>query len=100
MKQGLIAAFLTAAGVLHLQESPPREWVDRNTGHRIVRLTDSAGGSTLYFHDNAFSPEGDKLMINTPAGVAVIDDLPLASRDICGRNRADGANLSTITGAP
>lgn len=73
MKQGLIAAFLTMAGVLHLQESPPREWVDRDTGHRIVRLTDSAGGSTLYFHDNAFSREGDKLVINTPAGVAAID---------------------------
>ena len=73
MKHGLIAAVLTATGVLHLQESPPREWVDRDTGHRIVRLTDSAGGSTLYFHDNAFSPEGDKLLINTPAGVAVID---------------------------
>ena len=73
MKHGLIAAVLTATGVLHLQESPPREWVDRDTGHRIVRLTDSAGSSTLYFHDNAFSPEGGKLLINTPAGVAVID---------------------------
>ena len=34
MKHGLIAAVLTATGVLHLQESPPREWVDRD--YRIL----------------------------------------------------------------
>ena len=34
-------------------------YIDADTGHRVVRLTDEAGGSTLYFHDNAFSPEGD-----------------------------------------
>ena len=73
MKHGLIAVVLTAAGVLQIQEPQPREWVDRDTGHRVVRLTDSPGASTLYFHDNAFSSEGDKLMINTPTGVAVID---------------------------
>jgi oligogalacturonide lyase len=39
----------------------------------VVRLTDDAGGSSLYFHDNAFSPDGDKLMFSTPAGIAVVD---------------------------
>ena len=73
MKHGLIAVALVAAGVLQIHEPLPRDWFDRDTGHRVVRLTDSPGGSTLYFHDNAFSPEGDKLMINTPTGVAVID---------------------------
>ena len=65
-------AFAAATGVL--SQSPlPEDWIDPPTGHRIVRLTNDAGGSTLYFHDNAFSPEGDKLMFNTPAGIAVID---------------------------
>ena len=54
-------------------QSPPRDWIDPATGHRIVRLTDDAGGSTLYFHDNAFSPEGDRLMFNTPRGIAMVD---------------------------
>ena len=54
-------------------EPLPKEWIDADTGHRVVRLTDDAGGSTLYFHDNAFSPEGDKLMFNTPGGIAVVD---------------------------
>jgi hypothetical protein len=37
MKHGLIAAVLTAAGFLDLQGSPPRDWVDGDTGHRADR---------------------------------------------------------------
>src|SRR5437870_8717346 len=70
----LIASLLVAsAAPLRVQTSPPRDWVDPSTGHRVVRLTDDAGGSTLYFHDNAFSPEGDKLLVNTPNGLGVIE---------------------------
>src|SRR5438445_3127043 len=68
-----VAFFLTAGQVLRPQEPSPKEWIDADTGHRVVRLTDDAGGSTLYFHDNAFSPEGDKLMVNTPNGMATFD---------------------------
>ncbi len=74
MRPWLIAAlFMTAGSSLSVQEPLPRDWVDPDTGHRAVRLTDDAGGSTLYFHDNAFSPAGDTLMVNTPNGIAVID---------------------------
>ena len=74
MRHWLIAAALTTicTGIL-VQDEPPRDWVDPATGHRVVRLTDEAGGSTLYFHDNAFSPDGDLLMINTPNGIAIMD---------------------------
>ena len=66
---------LAAAGTAFqtVQPGGRRDWVDPATGHRIVRLTGDAGGSTLYFHDNAFSPEGDKLMFSTPGGIAVVD---------------------------
>jgi enterochelin esterase-like enzyme len=53
--------------------TPPKEWIDDETGHRVVRLTDDAGGSTLYFHDNAFSPQGDAMMFNTPNGIAIVE---------------------------
>jgi oligogalacturonide lyase len=69
----LAAAGLTTTAVLLAQTERPTDWVDSSTGHRVVRLTDETGGSTLYFHDNAFSPEGDKLMFNTPAGIAVVN---------------------------
>src|SRR5215471_10969688 len=65
-----------------LQSPPPRDWVDPATGHRVVRLTDDAGGSTLYFHDNAFSPEGDKLMFTTPRGMAVVDVAKIGQADL------------------
>jgi hypothetical protein len=73
MKKSLVVVMLSAGTMLLSQAPLQRDWIDARTGHRVVRLTGDAGGSTLYFHDNAFSPEGDKLMFNTPAGIAVID---------------------------
>ena len=48
-------------------EEPPRQWIDKDTGHRVVRLSDLPGSRTLYFHDNAYTPEGDKFIFTTPA---------------------------------
>jgi oligogalacturonide lyase len=69
----LASTLLLPQAPLLPQEPPTIGWRDPVTGHRVVRLTDDAGGSTLYFHDNAFSPQGDKLMFKTPAGIAVVD---------------------------
>src|SRR5687767_15284592 len=73
MNRSLIVVMLSAGTVLLSQTPLPKDWVDPATGHRIVRLTGDAGGSTLYFHDNAFSPEGNTLMFNTPSGIAIVD---------------------------
>ena len=74
MRTWLCVACLAAAGSALLRQTPlPKEWIDAKTGHRVVRLTGDAGGSTLYFHDNAFSPQGDKLIVNTPDGIAIGD---------------------------
>jgi oligogalacturonide lyase len=51
----------------------PSDWIDPDTGHRIIRLSQERGSRTLYFHDNSYTPEGDKLIFNTPSGVAVVD---------------------------
>src|SRR5262249_34715059 len=37
---------------------PPREWTDPDTGHRVVRLSDEPGSQSLYFHQNAYTPDG------------------------------------------
>jgi len=47
--------------------------VDAQTGHRVVRLSELAGSASLYFHQNAYSPEGDKLVIVTPRGLETVD---------------------------
>jgi oligogalacturonide lyase len=57
------------------------DWIDAETGHRVVRLTDDAGGSTLYFHDNAFSPQGDTLMFNTPNGIAIVQVATIGTKE-------------------
>lgn len=63
----------TAAAAHPPAEAAPREWVDPDTGHRIVRLSDEPGSSSLYFNFNSFTPQGDKLLISTPQGIAAVD---------------------------
>lgn len=52
---------------------PPREWIDPDTGHRVVRLSDEPGSASLYFNYNGYTPQGDKLLISTPRGIASVD---------------------------
>jgi oligogalacturonide lyase len=51
----------------------PQEWIEAATGHRVVRLSEEAGSGSLYFHQNAYTPEGDKLIITTPSGLAAVN---------------------------
>ena len=39
------------------------EWVDPDTGHRIIRLSRREGNNeTFYFHQNCFTASGDKMV--------------------------------------
>jgi len=76
-----IAALAAAAAARSVQEAARTDWIDADTGHRVVRLTDEAGGATLYFHDNAFSPQGDTLMFDTPRGIAIVDIAKIGRAD-------------------
>jgi len=51
----------------------PREWVDPDTGHRIVRLSDEPGSSSFYFHQNAYTANGDKLIFSTRSGLSTFN---------------------------
>ena len=62
-----IILLLPTLGVLGAAEAPS-DWIDPDTGHRVIRLSNEPGSSTLYFHDNSYSPQGDKLIINSPSG--------------------------------
>lgn len=52
---------------------PPLDWVDRDTGHRVVRLSREPGSASLYFHQNAYTAEGDKPLITTREGLSTIN---------------------------
>ena len=60
-------------------ERPPREWIEPTTGHRVVRLSREPGTSSLYFHQNGYTADGDKLVVSTREGLSAIQ---LRTREI------------------
>jgi oligogalacturonide lyase len=73
---------LTFAGAAAQAQSPPREWVEAETGHRVIRLSGDEGGSSLYFHQNTYTPQGDKLIFDTRAGIVAIDVTKLGKEPV------------------
>ena len=57
--------------------TPPKTWVDKDTGHRVFRLTDEPGSSGFYFNVNAYTPDLKSMIFTAPDGIHVMD---LASR--------------------
>ncbi len=66
---------LSAAIPLTAQNTsePPTSWVDPDTGHRIVRLTDEPNSASLYFNQNGYTADGKKMIYTTPGGISVLD---------------------------
>src|SRR4029079_17679169 len=70
----LFALLVVSAVVVSAQTAElPREWIDPDTGHRVVRLSDEPGSASLYFHQNAYTADGQKLIITTPTGLSTIN---------------------------
>lgn len=61
-------------------QSLPRTWVDKDTGHRVIRLTDEPGSSGFYFNVNAYSPDGRLMAYNAPDGIHVLDLTTMKTR--------------------
>ena len=74
---------------------PPREWIDADTGHRVVRLSDEAGSSSLYFHQRGYLPDGHTLLITTPGTISAVDLEARAIRPI-----VRGENLNLLFAGP
>lgn len=52
---------------------PPRTWVDKDTGHRIWRLSNEPNSGGLYFNINAFTPDGKQMVYTAPDGIKVLN---------------------------
>jgi oligogalacturonide lyase len=52
---------------------PPRSWVDKDTGHRVWRLSDEANSGGFYFNVNAFTPDKKQMIYTAPDGIHVMD---------------------------
>ncbi|MFL6705597.1 MAG: oligogalacturonate lyase family protein [Paraburkholderia graminis] len=77
-------ALLTFSTIAAAGEQPvPRSWIDPDTGHRVIRLTDEPGSASLYFNINAFTPDGKQMVYTTADhGIGVIDLATFASRPL------------------
>jgi oligogalacturonide lyase len=70
MRQILIAfSFLIASLHLRAADTPPSEWIDPATAHRVLRLSTEPGSESLYFNENAWTARGDKLVYYAPDGI-------------------------------
>jgi oligogalacturonide lyase len=68
-----------ATAISGFAAEPPAEWTDADTGHRVMRLSVEAESASLYFHQNPFTAEGDKMIFAAPGGLSTID---LKTREI------------------
>lgn len=67
-----LPAFLFATLIGFAADEPPVEWIEPATGHKVVRLSREPGTSSLYFHQNAYSADGQKLLVTSPSGLSTI----------------------------
>ena len=75
MRYLLIFAVLLGQAIRLLAQAsePPKSWIDPDTGHRVVRLTNEPGSASLYFNQNGYTADGKKLVYTTPDGISVLD---------------------------
>ena len=53
-----LAAIFTLPAFLAQGAEPPKTWIDPDTGHRVVRLTDEPNSASLYFNQNGYTADG------------------------------------------
>jgi oligogalacturonide lyase len=53
--------------------TPPKTWVDKDTGHRVYRISDEPNSGGFYFNVNAYTPDHKQMVYNSPDGIRVVD---------------------------
>jgi oligogalacturonide lyase len=96
-----IAVYLAAGLYLSAQTgpdagTPPKTWIEPDTGHRVVRLTDEPGSASLYFNQDGYTADGRKLIYTTPQGISTLDLATHATKTVVtGRVRVIVAGRKT-----
>ncbi len=53
------------------QTELPKDWIDKDTGHRIIRISEENGSQSFYFHQNGYA--GNKMVFSTRKGLSTYD---------------------------
>jgi oligogalacturonide lyase len=76
-----VVCLLAAAAALVAAE-PPKSWIDPDTGHRVIRLTEEPGSASLYFNQNQYTAGGGKMVYTTPQGIRTLDLKTMESKQV------------------
>ncbi|HYL75052.1 MAG TPA: oligogalacturonate lyase family protein [Bryobacteraceae bacterium] len=68
-----ITLLVAAALPLLAQTAPPESWIDPDTHHRVVRLTNEPNSASLYFNQNGYTADQKEMVYTTPDGISVLD---------------------------
>ena len=98
MKQHLICCsvsiLLSLPGAYgNAQGDLPREWIEPETGHRVIRLSDEPDSHSLYFHQYPFSADGKWMVFTTPDSICSVN---LETRKI--KRLVEGNRSVLVTG--
>jgi oligogalacturonide lyase len=52
---------------------PPQTWVDKDTGHRVWRLSEEPNSGGFYFNVNAYTPDLKTMIYTAPDGIHGMD---------------------------
>jgi oligogalacturonide lyase len=74
-------------------ELPPKTWVDKDTGHRVWRVSDDPNSGAFYFNVNAYTPDHKWMVYNSPNGIMALDLATMKSKLLVANppRPADGA---------
>jgi oligogalacturonide lyase len=74
MKRITMTALVACAAIAaNAASAPPADWIDAQTGHRVVRLSSEPGTKSLYFHQNSITPDGRHVIVMAPSGIVSIE---------------------------
>ena len=66
----LLAVIFSGCATPAAKRAARTEWIDRDTGHRVVQLSREPGSESLYFNLNPFTPDGKKMVFTSPSGIS------------------------------
>src|ERR1700760_1301980 len=92
-------ALLLAVCAVSRADEPPKTWVDKDTGHRIWRLSDEANSGGFYFNINAYTPDRKQMIYTAPDGIHVLD-LESKQAKLLVPNPPRGAGAEGTPGTP
>ena len=72
-------SLLLCVDIVQAIDEPPVDWIDADTGHRVVRLSREPDSLSLYFHQYPFSADGKQMVFTTPSGLSAVN---LETREI------------------